>query len=144
MHPHADKAARLNPGSIQVLLGAAEIEFSVSPDAAQKRLRRFLAKHPDNLQIRIALVKAMVDHAEPAQLERELRHIDKLGKRTPKNLLMLGAICERAQLWKRAEQFYLEYIGFTRLSAETNTSPPASRKRKFSPRWGESTTRAPF
>ncbi len=120
---HADKAAKLNSGSIQVLLGAAEVEFSVAPEEAQKRLRRFLSKHPDNLQIRIALVKAMVDHAEPSQIERELRHIDKLGKRTPKNLLMLGAICERAQLWKRAEQFYLEYIRRTEAGEDKSQLP---------------------
>ena len=122
---HAERAASLSPENPQILLGVAEIEYAVSPEAAQKRLRDFLSSHPDNLQIRLALVKTMVDHAKPAQISEELDRIDRLGKRTPKNLMTLGALCERAQLWARAEKYYREYIRRTE-AGEDKTQIPDS------------------
>lgn len=120
---HAEKAASLSPDNPQVLLGAAEIEYAGSPEAAQKRLRKFLSSHPDNLQVRLALVKTMVDHAKPDQIDRELDRIDRLGKRTPKNLMTLGALCERASLWARAEGYYREYIRRTEAGEDKTQLP---------------------
>ncbi len=110
---HADKAVSLSPQDVQVLLGAAEIEYMGSPKAAQKRLRTFLATHPDNLQVRLALVKTLVNHAKGSEIEKELNRIDRLGKRTAGNLMTLGALCESAKLWPRAERYYREYISLT-------------------------------
>lgn len=107
---HALKASELAPNDARVLMAGADYEFRLNPQATTKRLRDFLAKHPDNTIIRTALAKALLKTGTQAQVKAELETANRLGGMDPSTLYAIGTVAEEAGLYNDAERYYRKYL----------------------------------
>lgn len=107
---HATKAMDLAPDSPHVIMKGIDAEFQDNPKKAMQRLKEFLKRHPDSLELRLAYAKSLLRTGNSETLEKELSKLEQISRHDAHSMMLLGMIAEEGHLYSRAESYYKQYL----------------------------------